>query len=54
MEMQLVKEHEDGSATYTIDMTPEETKMMVLFGIRRALEEAVAKGKEWYDEEWSA
>lgn len=50
MEVNLIKEHDDGGATFRFDMTPEETAMMVLFGIRRALEEAVQHGKEWYDD----
>lgn len=50
MEVNLIKEHEDGSATYRFEMTQEESKMMVIFGIRRAMEEAVQRGKEWYDD----
>lgn len=47
MEVQLAKENEDGSAVFTFDMTPEETKMMVLYGIKCALEAAVKDAKTW-------
>ena len=50
MQVELIKEHEDGSATFTFDMSPDETRWMVVFGIRRALEEAVARGEEWHEE----
>lgn len=49
MEVNLLKEHEDGSASFRFDMTPEETTMFITFGIRRALEEAIKQGKEWHD-----
>lgn len=51
MQVELIKEHEDGSATFNFDMSPDETRWMVVFGIRRALEEAVARGEEWHDGE---
>ena len=47
MDVQLAKENEDGSAVFTFDMTPEESKMMVLYGIRCALENAIKNAKEW-------
>ena len=47
MEVNLFKENEDGSAVFTFNCTPAETEMLVIFGIRRALEEAVKQGKEW-------
>lgn len=31
MQVELAKENEDGSAVFTFDMTPQETKMMVLY-----------------------
>lgn len=51
MQVEFQKEHPDGSATYTFDMTPEETRMMLLFGIRRAMEEACKAGSEWDETE---
>lgn len=47
MEVQLAKENTDGSAVFTFDMTPEETKMMVLYGIKCALEAAIKDAKAW-------
>lgn len=47
MQVELAKENEDGSAVFTFDMTPQETKMMVLYGIKCALEAAVRDAKVW-------
>lgn len=47
MDVQLAKENEDGSAVFTFDMTPEETRMMVLYGIKCALEAAIKDAKAW-------
>lgn len=47
MEVELIEEHKDGSASFRFDMTPEETEMMVLFGIRRAVEEGIKQAMEW-------
>ena len=49
MKVEMVKEYEDGSATFTFDMTDAEKESIVVFGLRRALEEAVARGEEWHD-----
>ena len=47
MDVTFVKEHEDGSATFTFEMTSEEHKIMVTLGIITALkagiEEAIKK-----------
>ena len=51
MKVEMVKEHEDGSATFIFDMTDEEKESIVVFGLRRALEEAVARGEEWHDKD---
>lgn len=37
MEVSLIKEHEDGSATYMFDMTDEEKNVLVPSGIQLAL-----------------
>jgi len=37
MDIILAKENADGSAVFTFDMTAEETRMMVLLGIKTAL-----------------
>jgi len=47
MQFNLVKENEDGSGVFTIDMTAEEQKMLILFGLKCALEAAVKEGKFW-------
>lgn len=47
MQVELAKENEDGSAVFTFDMTPQETKMMVLYGIKCALEAALKDAKTW-------
>ena len=47
MQVELVKENEDGSAVFTFDMTPEETRMMVILGIKTALLAAIEDMKSW-------
>ena len=47
MQVELAKENEDGSAVFAFDMTPQEIKMMVLYGIKCALEAAVKDVKSW-------
>lgn len=47
MEITLAKENADGSAVYTIDMTPEETKAFVLLGIKTAILAGIEDAKAW-------
>lgn len=47
MDVQLAKENADGSAVFTIDMTPEETRMMVLLGIKTAILAGIEEAKLW-------
>lgn len=47
MELFLAKENEDGSAVFTIDLTPEETKAFVLLGIKTAILAGIEDAKEW-------
>lgn len=47
MQVTLIKENKDGSADYNFDMTEEEKNSLVLFGLRRALEDALKHGDEW-------
>ena len=47
MQVELAKENEDGSAVFTFDMTPEETRLMVLYGIKCALEAALKDAEAW-------
>lgn len=47
MQVELAKENADGSAVFTFDMTPQETRMMVLYGIKCALEAAIKDAGAW-------
>lgn len=47
MEVHQLEEFPDGSAAFQFNCTPEETQMLLVFSIRRALEEACKHGKEW-------
>lgn len=47
MNVVLAKENEDGSAVFTFDMTPEETRMMVLLGIKTAILAGIEDAKAW-------
>jgi len=49
MELVLIKEHEDGSATYQFDMTDEERVQLLSLGIITALKMGIEEGKK-YDE----
>lgn len=47
MQVTLAKENADGSAVFTFDMTPEETRMMVLLGLKTALLAGIEDAKGW-------
>jgi hypothetical protein len=47
MDVILAKENADGSAVFTFDMTPEETRMMVLLGIKTALLAGIKDAEKW-------
>lgn len=47
MELTLAKENADGSAVFTIDMTPEETRAFVLLGIKTAILAGIEDAKAW-------
>ena len=47
MRVELAKENEDGSAVFTFDMTAEETRMIVLYGIKCGLETALKDAEAW-------
>jgi hypothetical protein len=47
MDVTFVKEHEDGSATFTFEMTSEEHKIMVTLGIITALKAGIEEGKQY-------
>jgi len=50
MDVKLVKEHEDGSATYTFDMSDEERLALLHLGIITALERGIEEGKKYNGE----
>jgi hypothetical protein len=43
----LLKEHEDGSATYSFDMTPEERETLLSLGIITALKNGIKEGSKY-------
>jgi hypothetical protein len=47
VQVKLIKENPDGSAVFTFDMTPEETEMLLLNGIRSAIVAGIARGNAW-------
>ena len=47
MELTLVKEHPDGSATYTFDMTDDERLQLLNLGIITALKNGIEEGKKY-------
>jgi hypothetical protein len=51
MDVTFVKEHEDGSATFTFEMTSEEHKIMVTLGIITALKAGIEEGRKYRDKE---
>lgn len=48
MNVTLAKENADGSAVFTFDMTPEETRAMVLLGLKTAILAGIEDAKGWY------
>ena len=47
MNVLLLKEHDDGSATYTFDMTLEERETLLSLGIRTALKNGIKEGSKY-------
>ena len=47
MEVKLRKEHEDGSATYTFDMSDEERLALLQLGIITALKAGIEEGRKY-------
>ena len=47
MELTLVKEHPDGSATYTFDMTDDERLQLLNLGIITALKMGIEEGRKF-------
>lgn len=51
MEVNLIKENEDGSADYTFDMSAEEQGMLIRWAIIEALKRAIEEGKKYVPSE---
>jgi hypothetical protein len=47
MNVILLKEHEDGSATYSFDMTLEERETLLSLGIITALKKGIEEGSKY-------
>jgi hypothetical protein len=45
MQVDLIKEHEDGSATYQFDLTSDEAKSLLTFGILEAIKAGLREGE---------
>jgi hypothetical protein len=43
-------EHEDGSASFRIDCTREETKLLLIFAVKAAILNGLKEAKEWKDD----
>jgi hypothetical protein len=44
MNVEFIKDNEDGSASYSFDLTREEVESLIRFGILEALKAAVREG----------
>ena len=47
MNVELIKENEDGSATYSFDMTDEERNILLNLGIMTAIKNGLEEGKKY-------
>lgn len=47
MNVILAKENADGSAVFTFNMTPEETRSMVILGLKTAILAGIEDAKKW-------
>jgi len=45
MNVNLIKEHENGDATYRFDLTPEEAQALLSFGILEAIKAGLREGE---------
>ena len=51
MEVNLIKENEDGSADYSFDLTAEEQGLLIRFAIIEALKRGIEEGKKYVTSE---
>ena len=47
MEVKLLKENEDGSADYTMNLTPEEHGQLIRFAFMEMLKRGMEEGKQY-------
>ena len=47
MNVLLLEEHDDGSATYTFDLTIEERDILLSLGIMTAIKNGIQEGKKY-------
>ena len=47
MNVELVQEHEDGSATFTFDLNLEERNILLNLGIMTAIKNGIEEGKKY-------
>jgi hypothetical protein len=50
MNVLLLEEHDDGSATYTFDLTMEERDTLLSLGIITALKNGIKEGSKYVDD----
>ena len=50
MKVELLKEHEDGSATFMIDMSDKEKTVLLCLGIVAGLEKAIKDAEQYVGE----
>jgi hypothetical protein len=53
MELTLLKENDDGSASYKFDMTDDERLQLLNLGIITALKQGIEEGKKYDDSQFS-
>ena len=46
MNVELIKEHENGDATYSFDLTQEEAKALLSYGILEAIKAGIRSGEK--------
>lgn len=47
IDVELLREHEDGSATYIFHLSPEQTQLFLINGVRAALIAGIEEAKKW-------
>lgn len=47
MNVEMIQEHDDGSATFTFDLTNEERDILLSLGIMTAIKNGIKEGKQY-------